>query len=169
MIIKTATEKQCHRCRNWDDCAGKEHYTIHDITFCRYQVQWLIGNFFRSDGDDIVLERESWPAPVRETGYTEAPRTSHSISTHAPFERPMQVIGELDHRLKKAGKDGRLLVLEVHLEQAYDTTRRSLSSDARAALGYISGWRRKRLSYSRWRTEKKRSKNTQKSVFTPPY
>lgn len=166
--ITSKSIKPCNKCRDWSGCPGMEHYTIRDIRFCRQQVLWLISQFFTCDGDGISLERESWPVQAHDTGYTEAPKTSHSVSSHAPFEKPMQVAGELEHRLLKTGKDGRLLVLEVRVRMAHDTNPRELSNDARAALGYASGWKRKRQTYPQWRADKNRSKTHKIMCFPPP-
>ena len=161
MALKTLTEKQCRGahgaiCRNWDDCAGKPWYPRRNIVYCRYQMLWLIGNFLNVDGDDIILERDTWPSEGRETGYTDAPRTQKLNVSHAAYEFTLQEVGELHHRLEKTGKDGRLLILEMHVRLAYDTSPRNLSREARAALGYISGWRRKRQSFTQWKAEKRR-------------
>ncbi|MFH0809713.1 MAG: hypothetical protein V2A77_04505, partial [Pseudomonadota bacterium] len=54
----------------------------------------------------------------------------------------------------KTCKDGLILVLSVHARNACDATWRELPPDARAALGYCSGWKRKRMSYGDWRKQK---------------
>ncbi len=160
--------KSCRSCRDWSNCPGHEWYSMSDWCWCRPQVLWMIEQFFGVHGTlGVVLGRESWPAEGRASGYTEAPKTSHSVNSHASFERPMQLVGELEHRLLKTGKDGRLLVLEVHVHNACNTTGRDLSQDARAAQGYFSVWKRKRLGYVQWQAEKTRQ-NHRKYGFAVP-
>lgn len=161
------TIKPCGKCRDWSNCPGHEWYAMHEIRFCRVQVIWLVTQFFSCGKDGLELERDSWPSNVYVSGYTDAPKTSHSVNSHAGFEKPMQLVGELEHRLLKTGKDGRLLVLEVHVRNVCDTTGRELSRDARAALGYCSGWKRKRQSYNQWLAEKKRHETHKIMYFTP--
>ena len=134
------TAKPCSQCKNWDDCSGKPWYSISEIRYCRHQVLWIIKNLVVCAAGEIFAVHV-WPS--EETGYTDAPQTSHSINAHAPFEKVLQVVGDVTKRLKKTGKDGRLLVLEVQNNS-------DLSKDARNALNYVSGWREKPSGYPKW-------------------
>ncbi len=153
--------KQCSKCRSWDDCNGHDFFNIQEIRYCPFQICWAIACLITLHVDQYV-SADRWPR--KESGYTEAPPTQHSVSPHAPYEAVKRETGEIIKRLERTGKDGRLLVLGVHSGQSI----KELSTDARWALGYVSGWRRKRQSYSRWRIEKSRPKNTQKGVFSVP-
>ncbi len=137
------TIQPCRKCRTWAGCPGKGWYSIGEFRFCRLQIQWLIAEFLRVWADEIIVMRDTWPREDRETGYTEAPPTQHAIRPGAPFERPLQIVGEIRARLSKTGQDGRELVLMV--ENKSD----ELSTRARNALNYCSGWRRKR-DYGDW-------------------
>lgn len=90
-----------------------------------------------------VLKEGIWPPEHRETGYIGLPGTK---GHRAPFEDPAGFAGEVNIRLSTTGEAGEALVDEVQsgleLEQ--------LSRPARRALNYISGWRRRRLSYRAW-------------------
>lgn len=104
--------------------------------------------------DEIIVMRDTWPGEEAASGYTDAPPTQHAISRHAPFERPLQVIGEVRYRLRKTGSDGRELGLMIENKRIYQ----EFSSGAKWALGYCSGWNRKRRSYLAWVSDKKYQK-----------
>ena len=138
--------KSCNHCRSWRDCTGKPWYEIKDITFCRFQVSWVITEFLTCWSDWYVVMRDTWPSdPRQQSGYTEAPPTQHAIKATAPFERPLQVVAEVRNRLEKTNGDGRELVLMLTGRKDYE-----LSTRARNALYYCSGWRRKDSEYSQW-------------------
>ncbi len=142
-MIKTQT-KPCNNCRNWDGCGGKVYYKMSEISYCRYQSIFIIEHFFRVVGDQIIVERDSWPREESDSGYTEAPRTGHtSISANAPYEKPCQIVAELHYRIERTGQDGRELIMLIRDEAG-------LSTAARNSLNYISGFKRKREDYKRW-------------------
>lgn len=141
--------KPCASCRSWDDCRGHwyvdqgEYYYLHEIRYCRAQVRWLIENFLVCDGDHIVLERQTWPSDIYVSGYTEAERTSHSISANHPGLTVQLVVGELAARLEATGEDGRLLV--NHIRNGWN-----LGQGAKDALSYCLGDKRKRRPFAEW-------------------
>jgi hypothetical protein len=118
-------------------------YTAREIRYCKHQNLWLITEFLKVDGKHIVMDRFTWPVEGQETGYTEAPKTAHYVKAHASYELICQVVGELSKRLERAGKDGRLLVLEVG-------GGKTLSQDAMSALYYACGNKRKSMRYIDW-------------------
>lgn len=132
-----------------------------DIRYCRQQVIWLILECLEYDVDTrrFHSSRTTWPSPPDETGYTSAGPTQHSLRADAPMEKPLQCIAEVTTRLEHAGTDGRLLYYEL---KANDPAR-PLSREARAALGYVCGWKRKRMSYSDW----KKQRNKRSQMTTP--
>lgn len=152
---QTIAVKTCRDCQSWNDCIGKESYTIADVRWCRYQCRWLIENFLKVDAGNIVISQDTWPVGPKETGYTESPKTSHTINAHAPYEKPLQIVAELHYRIDRTGKDGRLLVLEV-LNQC------NLSNEANQALSYVSGWKRKHRSYRQWLADRLYNKSDKK-------
>lgn len=129
------------RCRKWDGCEGKDYFEISEIYYCFSQVEWLIREFLICDGNEIKLERETWPDNKMSENY------STSSSCHAPYEAVMLCIGELRARLARTGLAGQNLVL--HICQG---TR--LSEDALWARGYVAGNRRKNLTFSAWKKQK---------------
>lgn len=146
--MKQPSVKACRSCHDWDDCNGKRWYSMAEIRYCRHQVIWLISQFVRCESGKFVAYRQTWPLEEKDTGYTGAPPTQHAASAHAPFERTLQIVGDITGRLEKTGKDGRLLVLEADCGAP-------MSQDARNALNYISGWKEKRQGYRQWLADRK--------------
>jgi hypothetical protein len=129
------------RCRKWDRCEGKDYFDLKEICYCFNQVEFLILNFLRCDGNEIKLERDTWPDNLMSDNYSTSP------SCHAPYEAVMMVIGELRARLALTGLSGQNLVLHLH-----QGTRPG--DDARWALGYVAGNKRKRQSFNQWKSDK---------------
>lgn len=140
-------------CRDWGSCPYNDvpeelrWFRLTDIQYCRNQILFIIEHVLNFKGDRYVTELEAWPAESKETGYNDTP-VQHSTSNSANFERFRQVTAEVLIRLESAGIDGRLLLLEVK------NNRLDLSQEAKRALNYISGWKRKRLSYSFWKRQR---------------
>jgi len=121
------------------DCFMAEYYLPNMIFFCRPQIFWLIENLLPLDG-------AVWP--VNTTGYTDTPRVQHSPNFHAPFETSIQIHAELTWRLERCGRDGETLVSEV--QQGLNSYSQ-LAPAAKGAINYISGVRRRRDPYRKWR------------------
>ncbi len=138
----------CPTCRPFRNCSGFPWYKPSEIRYCRKQCIWLIKEFLQSKGGFIMMARDTWPADEYVSGYTDAVPTQHSISSHAPFELVCQIVGELSSRIEDTGKDGQLLVLEVH-QGGY------LSVDGNNALHFVSG-KRKRMRYEEWLKQRDR-------------
>lgn len=114
------------------------------IVYSRPQMIWGIIHL-----DE--LETGLWPRDPKETGYTEG-SWQKNPSKHAPFERAVDFHGEITMRLKTTGEAGEALVDEV---QSGITYFEGLSRPAKRALNFISGWRRRRQTYSQFRATKK--------------
>ncbi len=138
----------CRECKNWDGCPGARWFSIGEIRYCRLQSIWLIQEFLKVEGIRIVMDRYTWP----DGDTAEAPKTSHASNAHAPYEKVVQVVGELSRRLERTGKDGRLLVLEVKQEGG-------LSNDARNALNYACGDKYKNMEYFDWMRQRRYRNN----------
>ena len=138
----------CPTCRSWQACPGMSWYHPGDIRYCKKQCIWLINEFLINRGGFITMARDTWVIGTDGSGYTDAEPTSHSLSSHAPFELVCQIIGELESRLEATGKDGSLLVLEVH-QGGY------ISNDGNNALVFISG-KRKHMAYADWLQQRER-------------
>ncbi len=123
-------------------------FSPRQITFSREQMVWLIEN-------REILQEGKWPSEHIETGYSGG--KGKTVGHSAPFETPiihiaevndrLDAITELEARLTAASFDGKLLVAEIESGKTIS----ELSFEARTALNYISGWKRKRMSLSDWR------------------
>jgi hypothetical protein len=133
----------CSACKRPSiDCPGAEWYSPRDIKFCRQQVIWIIRN--------LPLMREGiWPRHPE--GELASPIVQKPSKHQAYFETPAQIAGEVDYRLNRTGLEGKLLVSEINLGLDY----LELQPEARRALNYVVGWRRKRLAYPEWKRQRK--------------
>jgi len=71
----------------------------------------------------------------------------------------MGILAELTLRLKKTGKDGKILLAQIALirddnPDTFNQRYESLDEDAKLALGYICGKWRKKTPYYKWRWRK---------------
>uniref|UniRef100_A0A6M3KJH4 Uncharacterized protein n=1 Tax=viral metagenome TaxID=1070528 RepID=A0A6M3KJH4_9ZZZZ len=126
----------CHTRKDKEACFGYDFYTVNEIQYCRRQVLWLI--------EHQEIKEGKWPTECLETGYTGGP--SKRVSYKASFETPLQVIAELDYRLERTGIAGRLLNAKV-------IAGLNLDHESVSALHYVTGWRRKLLSFKAWRKQ----------------
>jgi len=124
-----------------------------DVNFSREQMEnFLLPNL-------SLLQRGEWPPEEVETGYAEIDAASiqhHSAST-AYFTRACEIAAEIGSRLNQCGKYQRI-IRELNcvqgdpgrLAQAYNLDMDSFNILWNKLLIYISGWRRKRVSFKRW-------------------
>ena len=137
----------CHHCPGWKRCIGKDYYFYSEIRFCRYQIYWILQHA-------ETLHHE-WPAPDQsDSAMTE------QYATEAAFVKPVLIITEVEERLKSTGACGEHLrdMVKAGIWIEY------LSRNPRDALNYISGKRRKDLSFSKWRYQKEQRKMKSKSL-----
>ena len=121
---------------------NKDFYSPGEIRFAREEMIWLITWL-------PLLEKGTWPPEFRDSGYT----GSHGSRGHrAPFENASGFAGEVNARLSTTGEAGEALVDEI---QSGVTDYEGLSRPAKRALNYISGFRRRRLSYPEWKALQK--------------
>ena len=125
-----------------------EWYSPGKIRFQREEMIWLISWI-------DLLSEGVWPPEGKDTGYTGYQK---SQSHKAPFETPVLFAAEVHVRLKTTGEAGEALVDEV---QGGIKNYEGLCGPAQRALNYISGYRRRKETYSQWKaTQKKRGKLT---------
>lgn len=138
-----ASGRRCLECRTKADrrgCRGFEWYSIPEIKFCWAQCKWLLEHL-----EEIKVGE--WPTESVETGYIDRPARGR-YQTGAYFERSCQIAAEVEVRLEATGKAGQLLYAQIKAEL-------SLTLEAREALAYIVGWRRKRMAFNDWRRKVK--------------
>lgn len=131
----------------YKECKGKAWYTISDIRYCPLQVLWLIEEFFHLDGGGIYRCNIDWP----DTEMAELPSIQRFAQTSAYFTKAIEVIAELAVRLKRLGRSGELLLAELQAGMEGN-----LTSEADAAFHYITGNRRKREPFYKWKSDRKR-------------
>ena len=132
--------KDCRKCKDYRDCAGKPWYHYGEIRFCPYQVIFIIYN-------EGVLRSGGWPDNPDGSSYID-PKVQTGFKSEAYFVKPVGILGEVEYRRKRTGTDGKLLRAEV-------LAGLDLSQESKDALMYIKGWRRKRMSYPRWLRERR--------------
>jgi len=128
----------CRSCRTWKECYGKDWFGYHEIRWCPKQVEWLIEH-------QEMLRRGEWP-----TEETSDNPGSRQVKTEGAFVKASVIVGELDVRLSNTGVCGKLLVALIKSGASLH------DRDARDALYYISGWRRKATSFRAWRNQRDR-------------
>jgi len=88
------------------------------------------------------LEADRWPPNPGGLNHIDDPgRTGYASEGY--FVKPGSIKAEVEYRLKRTGVSGKLLKAEV-------LAGRDLSPEAKSALLYCKGWRRKTMSYQRW-------------------
>jgi hypothetical protein len=135
------SEYDCRKCKDWKTCYWQGvdisncWFGYQDIRWCSLQVCWLLKY---SD----YLHEGKWPTPDS----TVAGGMRGKQTTEASYAKVMLVIAELDTRLEKTGWRGKLLIEECKNREKLEY----LSKDARDALYYVVGWRRKDRSFQAW-------------------
>jgi len=125
----------CHECRSWKGCPGKEWYHYGEIRWCPQQSFWLL-----KYAD--ILHTGQWPVPD-----ATAPGGMRGQAVkEAAYTKVVLAIAEIDRRLKRTGWRGRLLAEECKNRDKMIY----LSDDARDALYYVAGWSPKKMSFQQW-------------------
>ena len=120
----------------------KDWYSPGEIRYTRGQMLWGILHL-------SLLEIGDWPPDHKVTGYT---GSQGSRNTKTKFLPAALFYAEITERLKTTGEAGEALVDEV---QSGITEYEGLSRPAKRALNYVSGWRRRKQTYSQWKALQK--------------
>ena len=132
----SATE--CKACKDYRECDGlKEWFHFGEIRWCVWQVIFILAN-----ADTLRAGR--WPQDPDKADDNSGQR---SIKTEATFTKPILILAELEERLRRTGICGKLLVAQVEAGREFNT----LDYEAKSALLYIKGWRRKKEGFSAWK------------------
>lgn len=126
---------ECRSCKSYKKCNGKPWYSYLDLRFCPHQVIWVIEN-------SATLLAGKWPPNPEGSGYID-PGIKTGYKSEAYYVKPVGILAEVEYRLKRCGVYGKLLRAEV-------LAGLELSPEAKSALHYCKGWRRKRMTYQRW-------------------
>lgn len=136
MAKKACSAKVCGGC--------KDFWSPREIVFCREQIIWILSL--------EMIKMGEWPPNPLGSGYTDAPIGKSGRHRGAYFEAPIQIVGEINARLRKTRVDGKLLLAEIKLGTIYIE---DFSEEAHMALNYISGWVRRDKKYSQFKAEKR--------------
>jgi hypothetical protein len=136
-----------HSCRTPDGCDGHPYYETHEIRFCRFQMLWLLAEL-------PTLKAGKYPVGSS-TGYVDLHLESHRpLVVRAPFETPVLLAAEVTSRLDRCGLDGVILKAIVMWGEMPEALAKGLNMGCadvlrrrERALQYISGWRRRLVSY----------------------
>lgn len=139
--------RDCRKCKDWRGCTEEGPFTYADIKFCRIQMLWLLLHLKE-------LGEGQWPESIKAS---DLPWVNKPLRSEGYFAKAAAIAGEVSWRLSKTGVDGKLLQAEV--ETGHD----ELAYEARRALNFISGFRRRRQSYKTWQ---KREIDTGNSKLT---
>jgi len=132
----------CRHCKDYRECDGFiEWFHFGQIRFCPYQCIFIIRN---AD----TLRAGHWPQNPDRADDNAGQRR---IKTEATFTKPILILAEVESRLNRTGIHGKLLVAQIEAGRDFDT----LDRDARTALLYIKGYRRKRMSFNHWKKARK--------------
>ena len=99
------------------------------------------------------MRKGEWPPHPDISNYTD-PMIQTGYRTDAYFTKPAEILGEVMSRIERAGIHGKLLVAEI------EAGRLELSYEANEALMYVKGWRRKFLSFERWKAQRRYRQKT---------
>ena len=124
---------------------SEEWWHPREIYFGREQCIWIIAEVF-------PLGQGNWPINPKGSGYVDEPIGQKSHRQRAPFETPCQITAEIMARLETTKEAGEALVDEIQSGIIYYDL---LSRPAKRALNYISGWKRRRQSFSQWKKQNK--------------
>lgn len=134
--------QDCRKCKDYRDCT-RNHDWFHygEIRWCVWQVIWVIEN-------SGTLLAGNWPPNPDGSGYID-PKIKTGYGSEAYYTKPAGILAEVEYRLRRTGIEGKLLRAEIKAGETMD----SMEPEARSALMYIKGWRRKRIGYKRWLRE----------------
>jgi hypothetical protein len=107
-------------------------FNYSEIRWCPYQCIWIISKA-------ETLRTGEWEILDDNIGARNTPHEGR-------FVNAINVLAELEIRLAATGKDGEKLQEQVLEGRTFS----NISPRARSALMFVKGWRRKRISYSRW-------------------
>lgn len=130
----------CKTCKSYKGCPGKEFYFYSEIRFCPHQILFIIEH-------SATLLSGKWPPNPEGSSYIDT-KIKTGFKSEAYFVKPVGILAEVNDRLKRTGTDGKLLRAEV-------LAGLELSQESKDALMYIKGWRRKTISYRRWKAQRK--------------
>ena len=131
--------RPCKDCKDWRKCplteSEKEYFGYQDIRFCSQQVFFLL-----KYGE--IMRGQRWPEPD-----DSAPGgMSVKFISEATWAKVSLLLAELDERLDRTRLKGDLLREQCQNREKMEY----LSDDAKDALYYASGFKRRTMSFVDW-------------------
>ena len=131
--------RPCRECKSWRQCllteSEKEFFNASDCwRFCPLHIFFL----FRYED---VLRGHQWPVVDENTGGM----TNRAVS-EAGFVKASLLLAELYQRIERTGLKGELLIEQCKVREKVEY----LSDNAKDALFYVSGDKRKTMSFVDW-------------------
>ena len=142
----------CRDCKDYRECpygTGLDYYHYGLIRFCPFQCIWIIAN-------SGILEGGDWP---KDPDNLDSNSGQRNLKAEARFTKPVLILAEVTYRLGRTGIQGKLLVAQIEAGWEFD----DLDREARDALMYVKGFRRKKDNFVKWKKERKyRRKHTKR-------
>lgn len=130
----------CHSCKQWKHCPGKDWYHYGEIRWCVWQVIWTLANAG-------MLLAGHWP---KDPEGSDGDRSGKKqVKTEASFAKVIEIIAEVNDRLKQVGTQAELLITQIEDGRNFST----LSNGAMEVLMYVKGKDRKRTGFKKWLRE----------------
>ena len=130
--------RPCRECRDWKRCllteSEKHWFGYQHIRFCKHHV------FFLLKYEDVIRGR-AWPTSDEALG-----SGSRQLLSDAAWVSVSLLLAELYERIDRTGLKGELLTEQCKQRDSIDY----LSDNAKHALYYICGDKRKTMSFTDW-------------------
>ena len=142
---------ECRDCKDYRECVPPVWFNFAEIRWCPYQVLFILAN-------TETLRAGRWPQDPDKADDNSGQRT---VKTEGTFTKPILILAEVETRLERTGVCGKLLIAQAEAGREFS----NLDYEAKSALLYIKGWRRKKEGFSAWKKRRNyRQKGYQKVV-----
>jgi len=95
-----------------------------------------------------ILRGGRWPLNPQVSGYIDS-SIKTGYASEAYYTKPVEILAELERRLKRTGLAGKLLRSEIKAGETID----SMEPEAKSALLYVKGLDEKAQAYSDWKKQ----------------
>ena len=142
--------RPCRECKDWKGClltlSEREWFGYHHLRFCPIQVFWLLRY-------EEILRGFGWPVAEDALG-----GMSGVTIKQGNFVQVAEAFAELDPRIERTRLKGKLLRAECKMPSTNKVEYRFefLSEDAKDALYYVSGDKRKKSPFTTWLAKKRK-------------
>ena len=136
----------CLRCKDYRECTqDRTWFHYGQIRWCPWQILWILTNAEE-------LRAGKWPRDFKVSDNGAIGK--RNIRVEATFAKPVIILAEVEYRLAMTGLAGKLLLAQIKAGVKLEIEKRKIlhtfEPEAEAALMYIKGRGRKRLSFQIW-------------------